>query len=191
MEKISRNMIVSPKSSNKSAHILLTAMSEEELLDKSKSPKGNDPECAVLPLKRQLSEIYANYCSNGPYAGEFVTMEGCEVIMLTDKRFGSSYKYVGLICYRDGIRGDEVECWDEFGNPESGIESHQLGDYPEERYGYIAIYRGRVSNRVCPTMEEAIRELANQTGCDVSDMSPDEIFCIEVSAWVNQDEKVI
>lgn len=188
---ISRQMIVSPKSRNKSAHILLTSMTDEQLSNgPSPSPLGS-PECVVLPLNRQLSEVYANVRSNGPVSGEFVTVDGNEVIMLTDKRSGTEYKYVGLVCCSGGFGTDAVECWNEYGNPESGIESHQLGDYPEERYGFIAIYRGCVSKNICSTEADAIRQLSNQLGRDVADMDSNEIFCIGVSSWVDRDGKVI
>lgn len=188
---ISRQMIVSPKSSNKSAHIFLTSMTDEQLSNGPSPNPFSSPECTVLPLNRQLSEIYAQNRSNGPVAGDFVTMDGDEVVMLTDKRSGTTYKYVGLVCCPSGLGADVVECWNEYGNPESGIEAHQLGDYPEERYGFIAIYRGCVSKRICPSEADAIRQLADQLGKDVADLDPDEIFCIQISAWVDRDEKVI
>ena len=189
-EKIPRNMIVSPKSFNKGAVVLLTALSEEEILSKSEigSPLGA-PEMAVLPLTRKVSEIYDNLHGDTP--GEFVTVDHRPVTILTDKRCGTNYKYVGLISSETGFGTDIVECWNDDGNPESEDPNNQLGDDPEERYGFIAIYRGCVSKRINPTKEDAIRELANQTGRDVSDMSPDEIFCIQISAWVDQNEKVI
>lgn len=191
-EKISRNMIVSPKSFGKGSVILLTALSEEEILSKSETGIGsplNAPELTVLPLTRKVSEIYTSLHGGAP--GEFVTVDGRPATILTDNRRGTSYKYVGLIDSGTGFGTDIVECWDDDGHPESEDPNNQLGDYPYERYGFIAIYRGCVSDHVYPDKEEAVRALANRLGRDVSSLSPDEIFCIQVSAWVDQDEKVI
>ena len=182
MNEISRHMIIQSMAVDKShrAHVLLTNKTDEEL------QAGSDPECETVPLTKNLDELWRE---RGNYNARMdLACRDAEVTILTDQRNDlGGYKYVGLIHSRGG---DEVECWNRDGEPESGDPTHKLGSYPEERYGWIAIYKGSVTNKLCESESAAIQELKLQMGLgrDV-ELDPEDVFVLNICSWVNNDEE--
>lgn len=185
MNEISRHMIVQSKAVDTfhRACILLTNKTDEEL-KAGPMPPESVPECTTLPLAKNLDELWRE-CGN--YNGRMnLACRDSEVTILTDQRNDrNGYKYVGLI---HSLGDDEVECWNRDGEPESGNPDNKLGSYPEERYGWIAIYKGSVTDHISPSESEAIQDLKRQLGL-TTDLDPKDVFVINICSWVNNDEE--
>lgn len=183
MPNISRHMIVQSKAVDNShkAYILLTNKTNEEL-SAGPMPPESIPECTTLPLAKDLDELWRER-GNRDFA-----CRGAEVTILTNQRNDrGGYRYVGLIHSRGD--GDEVECWNRDGEPESGNPDHKLGTFPAERYGWIAIYKGCVTNKLCETESAAIQNLKLQMGLDRdAELDPKDVFLVQIGCWVTDDE---
>jgi len=180
---IPRHMIVQSKAVDNSHRtcILLTNKTNEEL-SAGPMPPESVPEYTALPLPKNLDELWREHGNCN------LACQGAEVTILTNQRNDrGGYGYVGLI-HSHGD-GDEVECWNRDGEPESGNPNHKLGTLPVERFGWIAIYKGCVTKKLCETESAAIQELKLQMGLsrDV-ELDPEDVFLVQIGCWVTDDE---
>lgn len=182
ISRISRNMIVQSKAVDvyHRAFILLTNKTDEELM------AGTMPPESVLPLPKSLDELWGDHGNFNDRVD--LACRDAEVTILTSQRNSrSGFNYVGLIHSQNN--DDGVECWNRDGEPESGNPDHKLGSYPEERFGWIAIYKGCVTNKLCETESAAIHELKLQMGLNRdTELDPKDVFLVQIECWVTNDE---
>lgn len=189
---ISRSMIVqSMDKGHNQACVLLTNLTDEQL-QAGPQPAMCTPECTPIPLTKSLEELWSEWSSGyGPSRGglEMTDCQGNDVRIISDARYGTEYKFVGLVGGGGTHHADEIHCYNNEGKCEDGDELN-LYSYPEERHGYIAIYRGMVSSHICTNIHDAIQDLKTVNGM-TTDLDPKEVFILEVGAWVNPETEAV
>lgn len=184
---IPRQMIVQSRARGcNMAQVLLTNRTTLDL-EQAHVPVMAVPECSNLPLTKKMSEYWQEHCHKNGREPLTMSAGSEEATILTNNRNHPQFKYVGLVHSRGY---DAVECWDENGEPESGNLDHKLGEYPQEKYGCIAIYRGIVTAHLYETSDAAVRGLKDENNI-TEELNLEEVFVIDITAWTDNNERVI
>lgn len=182
---ISRSMIVQSMDKNKGGVVVLTNLSDERL-QAGPGPAIGVPELTPIPLSKSLEELWGEKCPNQGL--EMTDRKGRNVRIISNSRSGTEYNFVGLV---GGTQTpvDEVHCFNKDGKCEDGAE-YDLYSYPEERFGWIAIWRGSVTPYLSDSCTEALDLLRSNFNITQA-LDPKEVFLVQVSAWVDSNEIVI
>lgn len=186
-----RNMVVqSMDKKPNQAYVLLTNLTDEQL-QAGPQPAMCTPECTPIPLTKSLEELWSEK-ANGYGRSRELEMTDCEgrdIRIISDARFGTEYKFVGLVGGGGTSHADEVHCYNNEGKCEDGDE-YNLYSYPEERNGWLAIWRGNVTPVLSGSPKEAAQYLKTHLGI-TTELDPQEVFVLNIQAWVNPETEAV